>query len=209
MSTDAEKLAIRNVLRPIYNPVIVELGAHLGEDEIWLQSCCTHAPLHIMVEPDIRNVQHIIDHSISRRIIIGAVAAHDGDVTFYGSTDGSVRGSGSIRKPTKHLELFPHISFPDNLRTTVPAYTLDTIFKRERLSKIDLLWVDIQGAERDMIEGGQYALSRTRYLFMETETTELYDGMALKEELLRMLPDWKLVAELDYNSLLRNEGFTE
>ena len=68
--------------------------------------------------------------------------------------------------------------------------------------EIDMLWVDIQGAERDMIAGGQNALSRTRYLFIEAETTELYEGMALRDELLTLLPGFKVIEEFEYNLLL-------
>lgn len=212
MSTEAERESIREIMWPIANPVIVELGAHLGEDAEWLKDCCSQPPLHIMVEPEFRNVKRIVEQGLddNRRLIVGAVASYSGSVTFNGSTtDNGVHGSGSIRTPTKHLELFPHVRFPEDMRKVVAAFTLDEIFTMQRLTRIDLLMVDVQGAEADMIRGGQHALARTRYLFMETETTELYEGMSLKDELLRMLPGWTLLAELDYNSLLRNEGFTE
>ncbi len=91
----------------------------------------------------------------------------------------------------------------------VHVYTLDAIFEREWLTKIDLLWVDIQGAERDMIAGGAKALSHTRYMFMEAETTELYEGQAMRGELLAMLPGWTLLGEFEANVLLWNDNFSE
>jgi FkbM family methyltransferase len=47
--------------------------------------------------------------------------------------------------------------------------TLDSVARETQLDRIDLLWVDIQGAERDMIAGGRHALSRTRYMMIEAE----------------------------------------
>ena len=91
----------------------------------------------------------------------------------------------------------------------VETLTLDSIFGQERLKKIDLLWVDIQGAERNMIAGGQKALSHTRYVFMEAETVELYEGEALKADLIAALPGWTLLADFGSNILLRNENFAE
>jgi hypothetical protein len=114
--------------------------------------------------------------------------------------DGWRSGSGSIRKPVKHLELFPEIIFP-NIHIT-PCMSLDHLFLSVGVPYIDLLWVDIQGAERDMIAGGGLALSKTRYLFIEAEQTELYEGQALREELLSLLPGFKVIQELDYNLLL-------
>ena len=42
----------------------------------------------------------------------------------------------------------------------VPASTLDELFEREKISHIDLMKVDIQGAERLMIEGAEAALAK-------------------------------------------------
>jgi len=86
---------------------------------------------------------------------------------------------------------------------------LDSIFESEWLTKIDLLWVDIQGAENLMIAGGKTALSHTRYLFMEVENVELYEGEALKTDLVALLPGWTVLQEFEYNVLMVNGGFSE
>jgi hypothetical protein len=86
----------------------------------------------------------------------------------------------------------------------VPTWKLDTIFKKEWLEKIDLLWVDIQGSERRMILGGDQALERTRYLFMEVEGEKMYDDQFLRDELLAMLPGWRMVEDFGENVLLQN-----
>lgn len=211
MATEAEKEKLREVLYPLRSPCIVNLGAYQGEDEEWHREACREQVHYVMVEPDVRNAQVILDNggiSQTRRLIIGAVAKHSGDVVFYGNAlSDAHRGSGSIRPPDEHLKFFPDIHFPEAAKTVVPAYSLDDIFKREWLSKIDLLWCDVQGAEADMIRGGQNALSHTRYLFLETETARLYSGMALKEELLGMLAGWKLIEDFRENCLLHNPAF--
>jgi 2-O-methyltransferase len=212
VATDAEIAAVKSLAVKCPNPCVVELGARMAEDEPWIRSCFGMVVHYVMVEPDIRNCQVIADKGLNqnRRLIIGAVAEKVGNALFHGSVvDYNTRGSGSIRKPTKHIDIFPNVEFPEWLRTVVPTYSLDFIFEREWLSKIDLLWVDIQGAERDMIRGGAKALSHTRYLFMETEDRELYEGMATKPELISMLAGWELVEDFGYNCLFRNQHFTE
>lgn len=197
--TEAERLTISKILHPIADPVIVELGAYHGED---FEGLLGKEMLHIMVEPDLANYVHIRNRG-KRRLYRCAIGEKSGFRTFYRS-DGD-HGSGSILRPTGHLKHFPHIHFNDSV--TVPCCALDDIFSGDKLSQIDLLWVDIQGAEAEMIRGGSYALSRTRYLFMEAEEVEFYDGQVLRPELLKMLPDWTLVETFDYNVLLRNEKF--
>ncbi len=75
--------------------------------------------------------------------------------------------------------------------------------------KIDLLWTDIQGAERDMIAGGQGALAHTRYLMMEVEAGELYEGQALRDELITILSGWKIFADMGQNMLFCNPNMIE
>jgi FkbM family methyltransferase len=50
---------------------------------------------------------------------------------------------------------------------TVPALSLDDLFEQEQIAALDLMKVDIQGAERALIEGGQNALKRIRLIYIE------------------------------------------
>lgn len=217
MPTEAERTAVSKILHPLRSPCIVELGARGGEEEHWFKLACSESPHHVMVEPDIVNAQIIIDGGIhrTRRLIVGAVSDRCGFATFHGSiTPTGERGSGSLLEPSGHTTLVRDVAFPAEMRTVVPTYTLDAIFEKEWLSKIDLLWCDIQGAESKMISGDRMALSHTRYLFMEVEDVELYAGQALRPELLAMLGyqlpgGWELVEDFGENVLMRNPWFTE
>lgn len=207
MATDREKDVIRRIMKDVSSPCVVELGARTGEDEGWIREACRDDPHYIMVEPDMWNAQKILDDprglDQDRKLILGAAGGNDGFVQFYASDspDGS-RTSGSIRPPTGHIDKYPEIEFHGI--TTVPSWTLDSIFKKDWLTKIDLLWVDIQGAEGDMILGGRKSLERTRYLFMEVECEEMYHGQALRDDLIAMLPNWKLIEDFGENVLLEN-----
>ena len=93
----------------------------------------------------------------------------------------------------------------------VPCYTLDALFEAEWLSKIDLLYTDLQGSEREMIRGGEAALKHTHFCFMEVERVELYERQALREELVSMMDerDFVIHQEFEFNSLFRNTAFVE
>ncbi len=145
----------------------------------------------------------------TRKLIIGAVSDEMGFRPFHFAFNAKdkTHASGSLRKPTGHLTAIPEVSFP--FTGMVQTYTLDQIFEREYLTKIDLLWADIQGAENMMIAGGQEALKHTRWLFMEVENVELYEGEALRSELISMLPGWHVLQSFEYNILMENGNFVE
>lgn len=206
MSTPQERHAIADVLRGMADPILVELGAYGGEDSEWLRSACnSRYMVNVMVEPDTRNCEIIRKYRRGERTILieAAIADYTGLVDFHRGVDercdGGRSGSGSIRVPTGHLAAFPEIKFDPG---RVPCWSLDHLMRSLQLPAIDLLWVDIQGAERDMIAGGAMTLAETNYIFIEAEQTELYDGQALRAELLAMLPDFKVVGEFDCNLLL-------
>lgn len=207
MSTEQEREAVSVILKKCERPVIIELGAYCGEDSEWLRAAVndTHE-INVMVEPDPRNVDLIRQYRAGVRTVLieAAISDRTGVTPFFAGmdarSDGERSGSGSVRKPARHVELFPEITFLDS---TVPCWSLDHLtYSLGIFGEIDFLWVDIQGAENLMVAGGQNALSRTRYLFIEAEQTELYRGQALREELLGMLPQFKVIGEFDYNLLL-------
>ncbi len=69
----------------------------------------------------------------------------------------------------------------------VPAWTLDELFEREKISHVDLMKVDIQGAERLMIESGETALARVDLLYIELSFERFYAGAPLAHEIEALL----------------------
>lgn len=221
MSAPEERSRVERLLRTLHHPYVVELGACDGDDTVWLMDSARdiwrQAPpidffKYVLVEPDPRNLQTLRGRGIYNgepgvHVIAGAVSASSGRATFHmcANENGQALGSGSLREPTLHKTAIPWCTFPS--QTEVATYTLDEIMLNLELPRIDLLWCDIQGAERDMIAGGKEALQRTRYLFVEVENQALYDGQATKTELYQMLPGWELLQEFEYNALLMNRNW--
>lgn len=163
-------------------------------------------PLHIMVEPDPENAAAIrVEHN--QRLLHCAIASEPGKREFHRSWDeaAQVCASGSILKPTGHIEACPNVEFTGIVE--VDCCTLDDLFDSQGLTRIDLLWVDIQGGERGMIEGGRKALAHTRFCFMEVELREMYEDQALRDELLTLMDGWELVGDFPPNVLLKNTRF--
>ena len=190
--------------------VFLELGAHVGTDTIKL-AAFPGVTIHAF-EPDPDNDIPPLSNVVFNR---AAIAAHDGEVQFRRSEwleqsalgDAPWTCSGSIHEPTGHLSAYPAITFGDLI--TVKAVTLDT-YTRE-VARIDFIWADVQGAERDMILGGLEALKRTRYLYTEYCDTPLYEGQPSLTEIMALLPGWRILAnwpsgEAYADVLLENEA---
>ena len=197
---------IGEVLKAADKPTVVELGAFHAEDSAWMSP---YAGRYIALEPDPRAIQYI-RHNYGESGLNGittflemAIAAHTGSVPLHlcDNEIGNGRASSSIRQPKLHLKFFPWCTFTRTV--TVPCISLDDLYSLLN-EKVELLWVDVQGAERDMIAGGREALKKTHYLFIEADDHEMYEGQANRATLLSMLPDWEIEKEFEYNLLMRN-----
>jgi len=210
MASADEQRAVLSVLNscPVA-PCIVELGAYCGEDTEWMfQAVRDKSPIIVTVEADPDNYRRIADRHIPGRHLYGAISDRNGNCDFWACYTPEGRGSGSVRMPTRHLEKNPWYDFRP-IPGGIPCFTLDYLFNAYALPRIDLLWVDIQGAENQMITGGQKALRHARYLFIEAEEKALYDGQAERPELLSLLPEWSVIREFDFNLFMKNDAYDQ
>jgi hypothetical protein len=109
--------------------------------------------------------------------------------------------SSSIKRPKNHLSRYP-VTFGEAVEAEF--ITLDTFYRRQGLDVIDFIWADIQGAEGEMIRGGRECLARTRYLYTEYSDDELYENQVTLEEILEMLPDFRVLELWPDEVLLEN-----
>jgi FkbM family methyltransferase len=154
------------------------------------------------------NANHVTDIKLNE----SAIGNVDGEVIFNLSGGVESReghfvqefyGSSSIRKPAKvnTSEGWPDMTFEE---TVVKCIKFDTYYNEVKPGIIDFIWADVQGAEVDLIDGGQEALSKTRYLYTEYSNDELYEGEIGLEEIMKKLPDWSIVEDYGSDILLKN-----
>ena len=60
----------------------------------------------------------------------------------------------------------------------VETITLDTWAKEANIEHIDFIWVDVQGAERSVIEGAEHMLQHTDYIFTEFGEDQYQDYLS-------------------------------
>jgi FkbM family methyltransferase len=186
---------LNGYLPSLADPVIVEVGCAQAEDTPHIINLLRGDWKYYAFEPDPRSVAIFKTKVNDPRVILTEAAVGDrtGSVDFYLSGPTHF-WSSSLRKPKTHLQVSPQITFeviPDVL-----VLTLDQCFANI-VSRIDLLWADIQGCELDMLKGAANTLPKTRYLYLEYSDEELYEGQGLYQDLLDYLKDFEVVRKFD------------
>jgi FkbM family methyltransferase len=179
--------------------VFLELGAHRGDDTSWLAQI-PDVFIHAF-EPDPRNHQLPRENVVLHR---EAIADRDGPGHLILSREGwgqEWTHSSSIKPPKNHLHYYP-VTFGEAVDVQLMA--LDTFYERQELGVIDFIWADIQGAEGEMVRGGRRALANTRYLYTEYSDDELYEDQATLQEILALLPGFRVVELWPEDVLLEN-----
>ena len=65
----------------------------------------------------------------------------------------------------------------------VEANTLDNWCKENKVTKVDIMWVDVQGAELLVFQGAEKILKNTRIIMTEVGLKPYYEGHTLKADI--------------------------
>jgi FkbM family methyltransferase len=215
---DLSKQAISGLIDK-ENPIILDIGMYDGEDARELALAFPKGKVYGF-ECDPRSISLFKSFDNPKNIMLNEVAIgsknalidlylSDSQTRRHYTDQDSWSASSSIRQPKKHLDLFPDVSFNKSIK--VECITLDK-WRIDNISTeiIDFVWADINGAEYDMILGGQKTLNEfTRYLYVEFSDKELYLGQPKKRDMLNLLPNFMEVAIYNFrgnfgNVLLKN-----
>ncbi len=197
---------IRNWIEITFNDnkfkTFIEVGANDGSDTKWM-SDIPNVTVHAF-EPDPR-----LPALIKRNVFWNhraAVGNQIGVTNFYPSlisNDIEWTQSGSIHRPTGHLERYPKVKFGEPFEILIT--TLDNYCHTLGIKEVDFIWVDAQGAEGDVIQGGQEILTRTRFLYTEYSDIPMYESQVSLSTLVEMLPgSWEIIKQWPRDVLLRN-----
>ena len=81
-------------------------------------------------------------------------------------------GQSSIKKSLSYSKKYPWLTFKETVM--VKTTKLDTWVQENNIRQIDFIWMDVQGAERDVIEGAANTLNIVKYLYTEYGETSCY-----------------------------------
>jgi len=115
-----------------------------------------------------------------------ALSTKDGkEIMHVSYVNGEPYGSSSILEPKEHLIVWPTVQF--NGTQEVDAINLDNFLLVKQINNIDFMWLDLQGYEPTLLKDSPITLSRTKYIYTEVSTTELYKDTILKNEFIDLL----------------------
>jgi len=186
--------------------LVLEIGANDGQTTVEFIRNMPHARI-ICFEPDPRAIQKFKCKIRSPYVSLEeiAIGSFNGTVWFHQSSGLEqifplgYDQSGSIRKPKAHLEVWPLARF--NRQIPVPMMRLDDWAAAKRIGPVDFIWADVQGAEGDLLLGGQHVLSQTRFFYTEFSDDEWYEGQINFATLCACLPGFSLLQKYANDAL--------
>jgi len=176
--TRRERIAKRFIARflPVA-PVIVECGAHTGDDTVEMARLWPAGSIHAF-EP----VPHLFEELTKRMAAFSntqcyrlAVSGESGVKRMFIS-GGSSDASSSLLTPADHLQSHPDVTFNEDI--DVPTTTFGEWARQTAVDVVDLFWLDMQGAEFPSMLGSPDLIGGARAIHTEVSTRETYKGVA-------------------------------
>ena len=119
-------------------------------------------------------------------LIEGAVCDYDGEIKFYPINqkktittweDGNPGASSLFKSNGKYTS--EHY-IQDEI--TVNCHRLDTVIKKYNIPRVDIIWMDLQGAELLAFKGLGGHLKNVKYIQTEITFREIYNNQVLAKE---------------------------
>lgn len=160
--------------------IIFEFGARYGEDTVQFAIKYPHATIYTFeCNP---NTLPICKQNISefKNIILTerAVSDQDGEISFFSidkektitSWEDGNQGASSLFKASKKYPVENYVQ----KEIKVESITLKTFMKNNDIENIDILWMDIQGAELLALKGLENKLNNVKIIHLEVEFLKIY-----------------------------------
>lgn len=179
---DAEAKVILKLAKPFLpeDPVILEAGAYNGTDTDEIAQTWPKGIVHAF-EPQPEIFQQLRSNLKPRtnvKVYELGLSDYVGTATFYDSVHDHQPdrpfASGSLLQPKEHLKLSPFVKF--NRQFEVPITTLPIWAAQAGVTKIDFMWLDLQGLELVVLKAAIDLLKTTRVVYTEVEFVEAYKG---------------------------------
>lgn len=191
------RLKLRNLYHQLAefipdNIIIVEGGAFHGHDTTQMARAWPNSKIYSfepVPELFVKLVETTQPYANIHPIHL-ALAEKDGTATFWPSENPKKPGvhsqAGSLLKPKERLK-WSEITF--NKPIEVKTVSLDSWANKEKIERIDFLWLDLQGYELPVLEGAERLLPHVSYIYTEVNFVEAYEGQKQYPEIVSWLSD--------------------
>ena len=117
-----------------------------------------------------------------------ALGHRDGEHPLYVETENKSM-SCSLLKPKVHLDLYPKITFDEEVNVKQTFLDKFVIEKNVDTSKFNFINIDVQGYELEVFKGSAHTLNDIDYIYTEVNNDELYENCVQMSELDEFLGD--------------------
>jgi FkbM family methyltransferase len=170
---------------------VVQVGASYGQELAgFIQNGISSA---VLIEPLEAPAEHLkeICKPIPSFRVIRALCTDVPNQVYDFHIASNAGQSSSILRPSGHLNAFDFVSFqqPTRLVSTTVDIILDGISNDDEfdLKSVDLLYMDVQGAEYQVLLGATKLLKSCKFVYFEYIRNGLYEGTVSLPEYLSLL----------------------
>jgi len=190
---DIKDIIHNYIQRP--DPVIFDIGANNGSDTVDFAKRYPKGSIRAF-EPDPRAYKKLAENTANNFNVFRydfVISDTTGVITFNQSSgknpffknDSEWDFSGSIKKPKDHLKIHPWCKFEKEI--IVKTYKLDRFCKILDIDFIDLIWMDVQGAEIYVLSSFENHLNNVKAIHTEVGLSEIYEKSTIKNELIEFM----------------------
>ena len=168
--------------------IILDLGSRDGYQSVEFRTWFPDAKIFVFeANPNQFNQINSVTYGHNIEIVMSSVGNFNGKTSFYISS--SNVGASSLLKINNHERSSEWHQYEIN----VDIIRVDDWCKKNNINEIDILWMDVQGAEKMVLEGvGEY-LKNVKAICTEVEVEHMYQGSTLKTELDKFLLEHNFV----------------
>jgi len=177
---------IQKIIEP--DDVILEAGAFDGTDTLGLSKLVPEGKV-ISFEPNPPRYAELVEKvkNLSNSITVPyALGEKNGTVKFYvcygAEYDPIYEGASSVLTPSESMKI--NYQGP---RIEVPCVVLDDWCKDNHESKIDFMWLDLEGFELQVLNSSPQILDTVRGIYVETNFYQFREGTTQYKDLRHFL----------------------
>lgn len=173
---------------------IVEAGCRFGEDSLLLAASFPRAKL-MAFECNAETLKTTrVNVALSRSIQLVEVAldAQEGEVDFFAASQSGNPGASSLLAVLPGKEQKAWLTAEEVTKTRVHARRLDDILMEAGWRDVDILWMDVEGAEDRVLRGAPKVLSHVGMVYTEVSIGAVRSGQASFEAIRDTLEHYGL-----------------
>ena len=187
-----KQIFVNDVLKylpDIEAPIILEAGAADGSDTLRFAKLLL--PLQGVIyafEPVLQNFERLRELVKDQHNVCAfrmALGDHDGKMRMNVSrnikVDDNIASSSSLLKPKTLISSHPHIVFEKS--EEVDVRTIDSWAAENKVTRIDAMWLDMQGSECATLQASPVIMKTVQVLYTEVNFEETYVFFMMNTEI--------------------------